>query len=70
MKIETKYDIGDIVLFKRQQKDSGGKEIKHESEVGIIEKILYNGKEINYLMKSSYQAWVAEQWILNKLKKA
>ena len=70
MKLETKYDIGDIVEFVREQKTTGGDKIPHTPEVGIIEKILFDGKTVNYLMKSSYQAWVQESWIKHKLEKS
>ena len=69
MKLETKYDIGDIVGFIREQETVGGKKIPHTLEVGIVEKILFNGKTINYLMKSSYQNWVSEEEIKHKLEK-
>ena len=69
MKLTTKYDIDDIVLFKRKQETVGGKPIENPEEVGIIEKILFNGKTVNYLMRSSYQNWVSEEDIVTKLFK-
>ncbi len=58
MKIETKYDIDQMVQFKKFVQM--GKNVIEEVHIGIIEKFIYNGKGISYLMKSSYQNWVPE----------
>lgn len=65
MKIETKYDIGEIVKFNRVITYGGKKKSETEEHVGIIEKILVSGEgKISYLMKSSYQNWIKEDDIL------
>lgn len=54
MILNTKYNINDRVEFIRDNKSP---------EVGIIDKIMFNGKHISYLLKSSYQDWVKEDQI-------
>jgi len=65
-----KYNIGDKVLFVRRQKTTGGTPIINPPELGIIEKVLYDGETKSYLMRSSYQAWVDEHEIQYRLSKA
>ena len=63
MKINTKYNIGDMIRFNKviPATTSKGKDIVEE-HVGIIEKVLIGDKgSISYLMKSSYQNWVPEE---------
>lgn len=67
MEIKTKYNIGEMVEFVRQQQTVGGKPIEHQPEIGIIEKILVSNDGISYLLKSSYQNWISENEITNSL---
>ena len=64
MKIETKYDIDEIIKFRKVHKAHGNGKDKVEEHVGFIEKVLISDRGISYLMKSSYQNWVAEEDVL------
>ena len=61
MNITTKFDIGQIIKFKKVTEYVGkDKAPTEETHVGIIEKVLISSNGISYLMKSSYQSWVDE----------
>jgi len=68
MKVETKYNIGDIIKFYKVT-TRPNKEPEREVHVGIIEKILLSKSGISYLMQSSYQNWVPEDEIIKVLEK-
>lgn len=61
MNIKTKFDIGDIIKFDHVTTYSGKKKEEREVRVGIIEKIIYSGNGISYLMEQTQQGWVEEK---------
>ena len=67
MRIDTKYNIGDMIEFQRTIKYVGDKVKLEPKEVGIIESILIEEYEYSYLVKSSYQSYINDADILNKL---
>lgn len=70
MKVETKYDIGDIVKFNKVITYPGKRNnTEREIHVGIIKKVLLSKSGISYLMQSSYQDWVVEAEIIALLEK-
>lgn len=69
MKLQTKFDIGDMIKFNRVITYVATKKISDpEIHVGVIEKILVSNTGISYLMLSSFQGWVPEKDIICKLQ--
>ena len=69
MRIETKFDIGQAVKFRRVI-TRGTKRKSEESEihVGIITKIVVEAGKFHYLTQSSFSGTVPEEWILCALE--
>ena len=68
MQVDTKYNIDDMIKFNKVTTYPGKKKPEREEHIGIVEKILISKSGISYLMKSSYQNWVAEAEVISILK--